>query len=35
MLYHPHGDASIYDTMVRMSQDWKMRYPLTDMQGNN
>ena len=35
MVLHPHGDASIYDAMVRLSQDWKMRYPLTDMQGNN
>lgn len=35
MILHPHGDASIYDAMVRLSQDWKMRYPLTDMQGNN
>ncbi len=33
--YHPHGDSSIYDAMVRMSQDWKMRIPLIDMQGNN
>ena len=32
--YHPHGDASIYDTMVRMSQDWSMRYPLVDGQGH-
>lgn len=35
MVYHPHGDASIYNAMVRMSQDWKMRYPLTYIQGNN
>jgi DNA gyrase subunit A len=28
--YHPHGDASIYDTMVRMAQDWSLRYPLVD-----
>ncbi len=33
--YHPHGDTSVYDAMVRMSQDWKMRLPLIDMQGNN
>lgn len=33
--YHPHGDTSIYDAMVRMSQNWKMRLPLIDMQGNN
>ena len=32
---HPHGDSSIYDTIVRMSQPWKMRYPLFFMQGNN
>ncbi|MCU0395404.1 MAG: DNA gyrase subunit A, partial [Chitinophagaceae bacterium] len=32
--YHPHGDASIYDTMVRMAQDWNMRYLLVDGQGN-
>src|ERR1700676_4614620 len=32
--YHPHGDASIYDTMVRMAQDWNMRYVLVDGQGN-
>ncbi|MGH2648404.1 MAG: DNA gyrase subunit A, partial [Ginsengibacter sp.] len=32
--YHPHGDASIYDTMVRMAQDWSMRYTLVDGQGN-
>lgn len=32
--YHPHGDASIYDTMVRMAQDWNMRYPLVKGQGN-
>ena len=31
---HPHGDASIYDTLVRMAQDFNMRYPLTDGQGN-
>lgn len=33
--YHPHGDSSIYDAIVRLSQDWKMREPLVDMQGNN
>ena len=33
--YHPHGDASVYDAMVRMSQDFKMRLPLIDMHGNN
>ena len=33
--YHPHGDASVYDAMVRLSQDWKMRVPLIDFQGNN
>ncbi len=33
--YHPHGDISVYDAMVRMSQDWKYRAPLIDMQGNN
>ena len=33
--YHPHGDTSVYDAMVRLSQDWKMRAPLVDMQGNN
>lgn len=32
--YHPHGDAAIYDTMARMSQDFSMRYPLVDGQGN-
>lgn len=32
--YHPHGDASIYDTMVRMAQAWSMRYMLVDGQGN-
>lgn len=32
--YHPHGDASIYDTMVRMAQSWSMRYTLVDGQGN-
>ena len=33
--YHPHGDSSVYDAMVRMSQDWKVRLPLIDMHGNN
>lgn len=33
--YHPHGDSSIYDAMVRMSQDWKVREPLIEMHGNN
>ncbi|WP_326717852.1 DNA topoisomerase IV subunit A [Vagococcus jeotgali] len=33
--YHPHGDSSIYDAMVRMSQDWKLREPLIEMHGNN
>ena len=33
--YHPHGDSSIYDAIVRMSQDWKMKAPFIDMQGNN
>lgn len=33
--YHPHGDSSIYDAMVRMSQDWKARRPFIDMHGNN
>lgn len=33
--YHPHGDSSIYEAMVRMSQDFKMRIPLIDMHGNN
>ena len=32
--YHPHGDSSIYDAMVRLAQDWNMRYPLVDGQGN-
>ena len=32
--YHPHGDASIYDTLVRLAQDFNMRYPLVDGQGN-
>ncbi len=33
--YHPHGDSSVYDAMVRLSQEWKMRIPLVDMHGNN
>ena len=33
--YHPHGDTSVYDAMVRMSQWWKQNAPLIDMQGNN
>ena len=33
--YHPHGDTSIYEAMVRMSQDWKARQPYIDMHGNN
>lgn len=33
--FHPHGDTSVYEAMVRLSQDWKMRYPLIDFQGNN
>lgn len=33
--YHPHGDTSVYDAMVRMSQNWKVRLPLIDMHGNN
>ena len=33
--FHPHGDSSIYEAMVRMSQNWKMRHPYIDMQGNN
>ena len=33
--YHPHGDRSVYDAMVRLSQSWKMNMPLVDMQGNN
>lgn len=32
--FHPHGDSSVYDTMVRMAQPWSMRYPLVDKQGN-
>ena len=33
--FHPHGDSSIYEAMVRMSQDWKINVPLIDMHGNN
>ncbi len=33
--YHPHGDSSVYDAIVRLSQNWKMNVPLIDMQGNN
>ena len=33
--YHPHGDSSIYEAIVRMSQNWKMKEPFVDMQGNN
>lgn len=33
--YHPHGDTSVYDAMVRMSQDWKSRHMLVEMHGNN
>ncbi len=33
--YHPHGDSSVYDAMVRLSQNWKITNPLIDMQGNN
>ncbi|MBO6262404.1 MAG: DNA topoisomerase IV subunit A [Bacilli bacterium] len=33
--FHPHGDISIYEALARMSQDWKIRYPLIDFQGNN
>lgn len=33
--YHPHGDNSVYEAMVRMSQDWKMNIPLVEMHGNN
>ncbi|SMO45341.1 DNA gyrase subunit A [Solitalea koreensis] len=32
--YHPHGDSSVYDSMVRMAQDWSLRYPFVDGQGN-
>lgn len=33
--YHPHGDASVYDAVVRATQDWSMRYPLVELRGNN
>ena len=33
--FHPHGDSSIYEAMVRMSQDWKLRQILIEMHGNN
>ncbi len=33
--YHPHGDTSVYDAMVRLSQNWKLRIPLVEMHGNN
>ncbi|TFG81249.1 MAG: DNA gyrase subunit A, partial [Erysipelotrichales bacterium] len=33
--YHPHGDSSVYEAIVRMSQSWKMNLELVDMQGNN
>ena len=33
--FHPHGDSSIYDAMIRLSQDWKMLEPLIEMHGNN
>lgn len=33
--YHPHGDSSVYEAMVRLSQDWKLRNPLIEMHGNN
>jgi DNA gyrase subunit A len=32
--YHPHGDSSVYDTMVRMAQEWSLRYTMVDGQGN-
>ncbi|MFZ9814399.1 MAG: DNA gyrase subunit A, partial [Candidatus Kapaibacteriota bacterium] len=32
--FHPHGDSSVYDAMVRLAQEWSMRYPLVDGQGN-
>src|SRR5690606_4993897 len=32
--YHPHGDSAVYDTIVRLAQDFSMRYPLVDGQGN-
>ena len=33
--YHPHGDSAVYDTLIRLSQNWKMNYPLVTLQGNN
>ena len=33
--YHPHGDTSVYEAMVRMSQDWKLRHMMIEMHGNN
>ena len=33
--YHPHGDSSAYEAMVRLSQPWKMRYPLVELQGHS
>ena len=33
--YHPHGDSSVYDALIRLSQNWKLRYPLVFVQGNN
>ncbi|MBO1914680.1 DNA gyrase subunit A, partial [Microvirga sp. 3-52] len=33
--YHPHGDSSVYEAMVRMSQDWKLRHMMIEMHGNN
>lgn len=35
LAYSPHGDASVYGALVRLSQWWKLRYPLIEMQGNN
>lgn len=32
--YHPHGDSSVYDAMVRLAQEWNIRYPLVDGHGN-
>ncbi|MFZ4786391.1 MAG: DNA gyrase subunit A, partial [Flavobacteriales bacterium] len=32
--FHPHGDSAVYETMVRMAQDWSLRYPMVDGQGN-
>jgi len=33
--YHPHGDSSVYEAVVRMSQDWKLRHMMIEMHGNN